>query len=280
MDKMYLVTGGLGFIASHYVKAILKKEPNSFIINIDKNTYASNPRNLEGIDEEHCLTIEADILDGALIQSVLEVHRPDYIVHFAAETHVDNSINDPLGFVKTNVLGTATLLNEANKYFQKQDCFQGFIHISTDEVYGALTPQDSHIFDENTRYDPHSPYSASKAGSDHLVQSYHDTYGLPTIITHSSNNYGSHQHPEKLIPKVINNLYNGKSIPVYGDGKQMRDWIHVDDNCEAIYENYVEWQAGRKRIVLVANVILRTSRLLLKFVIFLMICIQEHTMQT
>ena len=245
MNRTYLVTGGLGFIASHFIKLLLKKEPESFVINIDKETYAGNPKNLDGISEENCLTIEADILDAALIRSVLEVHRPDYIIHFAAETHVDNSITDPLGFVKTNVLGTATLLNESLTYYKAHpDCFQGFIHISTDEVYGALTPQDSHIFDEQTRYDPHSPYSASKAGSDHLVQSYHDTYGLPTIITHSSNNYGSHQHPEKLIPKVINNLYNGKMIPVYGDGRQMRDWIHVENNCETIYNIMLNGSIG------------------------------------
>ena len=236
--KTYLVTGGLGFMGSWMIKTILDKEPNAFIINIDKMTYASNPKNLEGIDEKHCLTIEADINDSALIRSVLETHRPDSVIHFAAETHVDNSIDAPMIFTETNVAGTAVLLSECRKYYEglegeQKDNFK-YLQISTDEVYGALG-RDDPKFNEDTPYKPHSPYSASKAGADHLAQSYYDTYGFPTIITHSCNNYGQNQHYEKLIPKVISNIILEKSIPIYGDGQQVRDWLYVQDHCEAVY---------------------------------------------
>lgn len=234
----YLITGAAGFIGSWMVKTIFQKEPGAFIINIDKLTYAGNLNNLGGIDEKHCLTIEADINDGALIRSVLETHRPDAVINFAAETHVDNSIGAPMIFVETNILGTATLLSECRKYYEsleneQKDSFR-YLHISTDEVFGALGTDDFKFYEE-TPYDPRSPYSASKASSDHLVRAYIHTYNFPALITNCSNNYGPNQHPEKLIPKVISNIIAERPIPIYGDGQQIRDWIYVEDHCAALY---------------------------------------------
>ena len=235
----YLITGGAGFIGANYIRLLFQKEPDTIVVNLDALTYAGNINNLGKINNyPNYHFYEGDINDSILVEKLLSFYDIEKVVNFAAETHVDNSINAPQIFVETNVLGTFTLLSECRKYYEQlkgeqKDNFR-FLHISTDEVYGALDHDDPK-FNETTRYSPHSPYAASKAGSDHLVQSYHDTYGLPTIITHSCNNYGPNQHYEKLIPKVINNIILEKPIPIYGDGKQVRDWIYVEDHCEAVY---------------------------------------------
>jgi dTDP-glucose 4,6-dehydratase len=242
---MILVTGGAGFIGSNFVLEWLARQDEP-IINLDKLTYAGNLANLAALrDDQRHLFVRGDICDGALVAELLARHQPRAIVHFAAESHVDRSIHGPAAFVATNVNGSFTLLEAARAYWsaqppQQQQAFR-FLHVSTDEVYGSLGPQDP-AFTESTPYQPNSPYSASKAGSDHLVRAYHHTYGLPTLTTNCSNNYGPFHFPEKLIPLIIANARAGKPLPVYGDGRQVRDWLYVGDHCAAIRRVL---QAGR-----------------------------------
>jgi dTDP-glucose 4,6-dehydratase len=232
-----LVTGGAGFIGSNFVLDWLAAcgEP---VVNFDKLTYAGNLANLASLagDKRHVF-VRGDILDAALLQSVFAQHRPRGVVHFAAESHVDRSIHGPAAFIETNVVGTFRLLEASRAWWQSLEgdaraTFR-FLHVSTDEVYGTLADEDP-AFSETTAYAPNSPYSASKAGSDHLVRAYHHTYGLPCVTTNCSNNYGPYQFPEKLIPLMIANALEGRALPVYGDGRQVRDWLYVSDHCEAI----------------------------------------------
>jgi len=234
---MILVTGGAGFIGSNFVLAWLAQHEEP-VLNVDKLTYAGNLSNLASLaqDERHVF-VRGDICDGPLMASLLQRYRPRAIVHFAAESHVDRSIHGPSEFIATNVNGTFTLLEAARAYWanasvEEREEFR-FLHVSTDEVYGSLEPGDP-PFTEKTAYAPNSPYSASKAASDHLVRAYHHTYGLPTLTTNCSNNYGPFHFPEKLIPLVIANALAGKPLPVYGDGQQIRDWLYVEDHCAAI----------------------------------------------
>ena len=237
MRDRILVTGGAGFIGSNFILQQLQDESVS-IINVDKLTYAGNLRNLESVGQsQRYLFVHADIADRAQVRQALESHRPTAIVHFAAESHVDRSIRGPDDFIHTNINGTFALLEEVRAYWaglsgENRENFR-FLHVSTDEVYGSLGPNDP-PFSETTAYAPNSPYAASKAGSDHLVRAYHHTYGLPTLTTNCSNNYGPFQFPEKLIPLMILNARDGKSLPVYGDGKNVRDWLYVEDHCQAI----------------------------------------------
>ncbi len=229
-----LVTGGCGFIGSNLVKVLLKNQEN--VINVDKITYAGNIDNLDNIDSKSYSFIKADINDKAIISDILTKNNPKAILNLAAETHVDRSIENPTDFLYTNILGTHNLLECSRDYWinkLKGDEDFKFIHISTDEVYGSLD-ENSDSFTEFSQYKPNSPYSASKASSDHLVRAYNKTYGLPTIITNCSNNYGPHQHPEKLIPLAILKIISRQSIPIFGNGEQIRDWIHVNDHCQAL----------------------------------------------
>jgi dTDP-glucose 4,6-dehydratase len=226
---MILVTGGAGFIGSNFVLSTLAQgdEP---ILNLDKLTYAGNRRNLAPLSEDkRHIFVKGDICNRALVRDLLRKHKPRAIVHFAAESHVDRSIAGPSPFVQTNVVGTFSLLEEVRAYPGDLR----FLHVSTDEVYGSLAPQDP-PFTETMPYAPNSPYAASKAAADHLVRAYHHTYGLPTVTTNCSNNYGPRQFPEKLIPLMIRNAIDGKPLPVYGDGKNVRDWLYVEDHCEAV----------------------------------------------
>ncbi len=223
-----LVTGGLGFIGTNFIRYWFKHHPSDIITNIDKVTYAANPDNLKDFDNNQSYHfIKGDILDKKLVENI--VSGTDLIVHFAAESHVDRSIDDPLLFVKTNVLGTYTLLSAAKKFGNIR-----FHHISTDEVFGSIEFNSTDQFSETTPYNPSSPYSASKASADHFVRSFGKTFGLPITITNCSNNYGPYQHPEKLIPRMITNLIDNKNVPVYGQGANFRDWLYVDDHCSAI----------------------------------------------
>jgi dTDP-glucose 4,6-dehydratase len=223
-----LITGGAGFIGSNFILYWLKNHPEDLIINLDKLTYAGNLENLKSIEENpNYKFIHGDICDKDVVSNAVE--GVDTIVHFAAESHVDRSIIDPTDFIKTNVLGTQVLLDAALKHNIKR-----FHHISTDEVYGSLDLSEKNIFNERTNYDPRSPYSASKAGSDHLVRAYFHTYNLPITISNCSNNFGPYQFPEKVIPVAITNLLEGKKVPVYGDGLYVRDWLYVEDHCRAI----------------------------------------------
>ena len=228
---MLLVTGGAGFIGSNFVLSTLEATGEA-IVNLDKLTYAGNPRNLESLrNDPRYVFVQGDIGDRALVRDLLKKHKPRAVVHFAAESHVDRSISGPAPFIQTNVVGTFSLLEEFKTYSEKQKDVR-FLHVSTDEVYGSLGPNDP-AFTETTPYAPNSPYSASKAAADHLVRSYHHTYGLPTLTTNCSNNYGPYQVPEKLIPLMIGNALAGKALPVYGDGRTVRDWLYVRDHCAA-----------------------------------------------
>jgi len=236
--KNILVTGGAGFIGCNYVRFMLMNYDDVRVVNLDALTYAGSLDNLKGLpDESRHTFVQGDICDRPLIDKLLREHEIDTVVHFAAESHVDNSISDPEIFVKTNVLGTFTLLDSARQYWQGEKGWGEdkcrFHHISTDEVYGTLDKEDP-AFTEATPYAPNSPYSASKAGSDHLVRAYFHTYGMPVTTTNCSNNYGSYQHSEKFIPTVIRKCLQQESIPVYGDGSNIRDWLYVTDHCSGI----------------------------------------------
>ncbi|WP_339844663.1 dTDP-glucose 4,6-dehydratase [uncultured Dokdonia sp.] len=231
--KKIIITGGAGFIGSHVVRRFVKQYKDIHIFNIDSLTYAGNLSNLSDIEKESNYTfIKGDIVDAEFINNLFEEHRFDGVIHLAAESHVDRSISDPISFVMTNVVGTVNLLNAFKNLWN--DNFEGkrFYHVSTDEVYGSLG-QDG-LFTETTSYDPNSPYSASKASSDHFVRAYGETYGLPYVISNCSNNYGPNHFPEKLIPLFINNIINKKPLPVYGDGNYTRDWLYVEDHAVAI----------------------------------------------
>ena len=254
-----IITGGAGFIGSHVVRLFVNKYPEYHIINLDKLTYAGNLANLDDVkDSPNYTFVKGDICDFALIQRLMREHHVDGIIHLAAESHVDRSIKDPFTFAQTNVIGTLSLLQAAREYWESlPEGYEGkrFYHISTDEVYGALElthpeglespfttkASSAHhhaygttFFTEETKYNPHSPYSAAKSSSDHFVRAFHDTYGMPTIVTNCSNNYGPYQFPEKLIPLFINNIRHRKALPVYGEGLNVRDWLYVEDHARAI----------------------------------------------
>lgn len=233
MKKKLLITGGAGFIGSHVMRLFVNKYPEYTIHNLDALTYAGNLENLKDIDgKPNYKFIKGDIRDAAFIQSLFKEEQYDGVVHLAAESHVDRSISNPMEFVTTNVIGTVTLLNAARAAWNENVEGKRFYHVSTDEVYGSLG--ETGFFTEETPYDPHSPYSASKASSDHFVRAYHDTYKLPVVISNCSNNYGSHHFPEKLIPLCIHNIKNNKPVPVYGKGENVRDWLWVNDHARAI----------------------------------------------
>ncbi|MDC7996801.1 dTDP-glucose 4,6-dehydratase [Gilvibacter sediminis] len=248
-NRSILVTGGAGFIGSNYIKMLLEESDHQ-VVNLDKLTYAGDLRNLEfakGNTNYHF--VEGDICDSELIHDLFQEHRFDYVVHFAAESHVDNSITNPDAFVQTNVVGTHRLLHAAYTHWmdgpnQVKDTFTHarFLHVSTDEVYGTLG--DEGLFTEETPYAPNSPYSASKAASDMLVRSYFHTYGFPAVTTNCSNNYGPHQHSEKLIPTIIRSAVSGKNIPIYGDGQNIRDWLYVADHCRGVHKALLTGRLG------------------------------------
>lgn len=244
MEKSILITGGAGFIGSHVVRLFVQKYPGYRIFNLDALTYAGNLGNIRDIESAPNYTfIKGDITDGPFVQELFERHRFDGVIHLAAESHVDRSIADPLSFIMTNVVGTANLLNAARAIWKDNMEGRRFYHVSTDEVYGSLhRPED--FFTETTAYDPQSPYSASKAGSDHLVRAYHNTYRIPVVITNCSNNYGPNQFPEKLLPLMILNILRGKPLPVYGKGENIRDWLYVVDHARAIDVVYHQGKDG------------------------------------
>ena len=241
--KKCLVTGGCGFIGSNYIRTVLDREEDLHVVNLDKLTYAGNIQNLDGISSNNLTIVKGDICDVDLVNSLFEKHHFDTVVHFAAESHVDRSIEGPAEFIQTNVVGTLNLLEQSRIFINKtnNDNFR-FLHVSTDEVYGSLG--DDGKFLETTPYDPSSPYSASKAGSDHLVRAWNRTFGLPTLITNCSNNYGSYQFPEKLVPLMIINCLQGNPLPVYGKGENVRDWLFVGDHCDAIHMVLAKGEMG------------------------------------
>ncbi|MDA8558459.1 dTDP-glucose 4,6-dehydratase [Flavobacteriaceae bacterium] len=233
MSHNILITGGAGFIGSHLVRLLVNKYPDYHVINMDVLTYAGNLENLKDIEhKENYSFLKCDICDFKKVKQVFLDYKIDSVVHLAAESHVDRSIEDPFSFAQTNVMGTLSLLQAAKEYWCKDFSDKLFYHVSTDEVFGSLGNEG--FFTETTKYDPHSPYSASKASSDHFVRAFSDTYGLPIVISNCSNNYGSYQFPEKLIPLFINNIVNSKSLPVYGKGENVRDWLFVNDHARAI----------------------------------------------
>lgn len=248
MPHSLLVTGGAGFIGSNFVRYLLAHNPDVRIVNLDLLTYAGSLENLKGLpDPARHTFVQGDICDRALVEDLFRRYQVDTVVHFAAESHVDRSILGPAQFIQTNIVGTFTLLEAARQAWLKEGIVPveqaRFHHVSTDEVFGSLEPHDP-PFTETTPYNPRSPYSASKASSDHLVRAYHHTYGLPVSITNCSNNYGPYQFPEKLIPLMIFNALNGKPLPIYGDGQQVRDWLYVEDHCEAIWKVVCEGKLG------------------------------------
>lgn len=244
--RTIIITGGAGFIGSHVVRLFVSKYPDYRIVNLDALTYAGNLENLRDIDQLPNYVFEkVNILDTAELKRVFDQYQPDSVIHLAAESHVDRSIHSPLDFVYTNVIGTVNLLNEAKRTWSALPATlyaPRFYHVSTDEVYGALG--ETGFFTEQTKYDPHSPYSASKASSDHFVRAYHDTYGMPVVISNCSNNYGPYHFPEKLIPLFINNIIQKKPLPVYGDGLYTRDWLFVKDHATAIDKVFHEGKTG------------------------------------
>ena len=241
--KKLIITGGAGFIGSHVVRLFVTKYPHYDIINLDKLTYAGNLANLKDIEHlPNYRFVKGDITDTEFINDLFVTELPDAVIHLAAESHVDRSITNPIEFVMTNVVGTVTLLNAARHNWKNRYNETRFYHVSTDEVYGSLG--EDGMFTEETNYDPHSPYSASKASSDHFVRAYHDTYGLDTVISNCSNNYGSYHFPEKLIPLAINNIKQNKPVPVYGKGENIRDWLWVEDHARAIDLIFHKAKAG------------------------------------
>lgn len=244
MNKTILITGGAGFIGSHVVRLFVTQYPNYHIVNLDKLTYAGNLENIQDIDQKPNYTFEkGDITDLPFLEALFEKYAFDGVIHLAAESHVDRSITDPLSFVMTNVIGTVNLLQAAKKQWNGQFEGKRFYHISTDEVYGELHDPSTY-FVETTKYDPRSPYSASKASSDHFVRAYHSTYGLPVVLSNCSNNYGPNHFPEKLIPLMIHNIKNNKPLPVYGKGENVRDWLYVVDHARAIDQIYHQGTLG------------------------------------
>lgn len=241
--KSLLITGGAGFIGSHVVRRMVNNYPDYKIYNLDKLTYAGNLENLKDIERKSNYEfVKGDIQDFDFVNKLMKDKNIDGVIHLAAESHVDRSISNPMEFVMTNVVGTVNLLNAAKNHWGSNLSDKRFYHVSTDEVYGALG--EVGLFTEDTKYDPHSPYSASKASSDHFVRAYYDTYGLPVVISNCSNNYGSHHFPEKLIPLCIHNIKNNKALPIYGDGKYTRDWLFVEDHARAIDDVYHKGKLG------------------------------------
>lgn len=241
--KKILITGGAGFIGSHVVRLFVTQYPSYQIVNLDKLTYAGNLENLKDIEQKSNYTfVKGDIVDATFINNLFNEHRFDAVVHLAAESHVDRSISNPLEFVNTNVIGTVNLLNASKEIWKDSMDGKLFYHISTDEVYGTLG--ETGMFTEETPYDPHSPYSASKAASDHFVRAYHDTYKMPVVISNCSNNYGPNHFPEKLIPLCIHNIKNNKPLPIYGKGENVRDWLYVVDHARAIDVIFHQAKAG------------------------------------
>jgi len=244
-QKIIMVTGGAGFIGSHVVRLFVNKYPHYHIVNLDALTYAGNLANLKDVEAAPNYTFEkADITDESRIRELFDKYRFDAVIHLAAESHVDRSIMDPLAFVRTNVLGTASLLHVSFSFWREVLEGKRFYHVSTDEVYGSLGKEG--FFTEETPYDPRSPYSASKASSDHFVMAWYHTYGMPVILSNCSNNYGSHHFPEKLIPLMINNILHHKPLPVYGKGENVRDWLYVDDHARAIDTIFHQGKTGEK----------------------------------
>lgn len=247
MGQSILVTGGAGFIGSNFIRCVLREQPSWRVINLDALTYAGNPESLAALEADgRYRFVQGDICDRRLIDQLLTEEQPAYVLHFAAESHVDRSIDGPAAFVETNVNGTFTMLDAVRCWWrqlpaERQAAFR-FLHVSTDEVYGSLGATG--LFTEDTPYAPNSPYSASKAASDHFVRAYHHTYGLPTLTTNCSNNYGPYQFPEKLIPLMLLNALAGKPLPVYGDGMQVRDWLYVEDHCRAILTVLAQGKPG------------------------------------